>query len=519
MADVMPVSRSAASLLTSRLAVAGIALLFLGVSTRLLTLKEMAVFALYSTLCGLLTPVCSMGLLTTCIKLLPGLLANDDRAGAALLLRRAAFVYVTGASVVTAALMLGAGLIGRLLLKSSDLAGDVRGACLAAFCFGLYEASQLLLSALQRFGRVGAYNVTSALTQRILSLGLFFVFGLRGYLAGFAIGSLAGAALGIATIVPIMRKDGWSPEGSGASDKGTIGTIIYSLPFYADGYLRYFYMQADQLLVALFLGPSELSLYFVAKRFIQYAQVLVSSLVDPLATKAAELRETDPASLERTFAVSLRYFVLLFVPLSVLLATTSPFLLLLVGGEQYASAAWALALLFLSVPFFAVFSHLWTFAYVLGRPADRLTINLVSSFSQAAAIMAMMPFLHLAGLALARAVGFAAAAVFARRCLARRLPAAAHRVELSAGLACLGPVAAMAAIVIVPHLIIGRPLLIPVYAVPAVAVCAAWYFKAVLTPQDRAELARLVPGQGRASSSLRTVLARGAAAAAGHDRI
>jgi O-antigen/teichoic acid export membrane protein len=519
MADVMPVSRSAASLLTSRLAVAGIALLFLGVSTRLLTMEQMAVFALYSTLCALLTPVCSLGLLTSCIKLLPGLLAKDDHAGAALLLRRAACVYVAGASVVTVALLLGAGLIGRLLLRSSDLSGDVRAACLAAFCFGLYEASQLLLSALQRFGRVGAYNVAAALTQRILSLGLFFVFGLRGYLAGFAIGSLAGAALGIATIIPLMRKNESSPAQSGASDQGATGTIIYSLPFYADGYLRYFYMQADQLLVALFLGPADLSLYFVAKRFIQYAQVLVSSLVDPLGTKAAQMRETDPSALERTFRISLRYFVLLFLPLSVLLASTSPFLLLLVGGERYTSASWALALLFLSVPFFAVFSHLWTFAYVLGRPADRLTINLVSSFSQAAAIIALMPFLHLAGLALARAVGFAVAMVFARGRLARNLPAAARRVELSAGLACLVPVTAMAALVIGPHLIIGRPLLIPIYAVPAVAVCAALYFMLVLTAQDRAEMARLVPGQGRASCSLRSALTRGAAADAGSHRI
>ena len=519
MADVMPVSRSAASLLTSRLAVAGIALLFLGVSTRLLTLEEMAVFALYSTLCGLLTPVCSLGLLTSCIKLLPGMMAKDDREEAAILLRRTARVYVTGACVVTAALLLGAGLIGRLLLKRSDLAGDVRVACLAAFCFGLYEASQLLLQALQRFGRVGAYNVAAAFTQRILSLGLFFVFGLKGYLAGFAIGSLAGAGLGIATIIPFMRRRASSVVRGGVPGEAAKGTVSYSLPFYADGYLRYFYMQADQLLVALFLGPADLSLYFVAKRFIQYAQVLVSSLVDPLGGRAAEMRETDPSGLERTFGISLRYFVLLFVPLSVLLACASPFLLLLVGGERYTPAAPALAMLFLSVPFFAVFSHLWTFAYVLGRPADRLTINLVSSAAQAAAIIALMPFMHLAGLALARAVGFASAMVFARRRLARHLPAATRRIELSAGFACLVPVAAMAAIVVVPHLIIGRPLLIPLYAVPAVAACVAGYLMFVLTASDRTAIAQLIPGQGRASRSVRAALTRSAAAGAGPTRI
>src|SRR5437867_6424172 len=147
------VTRSAASLLTSRLAVAGIALAFLGVSTRLLTLEEMAVFAVYNTLCGMLTVVGSLGLLATCIKVLPGLMAGDpsspQRAEAARLLRLSLTVYVAGASLVVGALWLAAEPISRLLLKTPARAGDVRAAALTALCYGLYEASQLLLSALQ----------------------------------------------------------------------------------------------------------------------------------------------------------------------------------------------------------------------------------------------------------------------------------------------------------------------------------------------------------------------------------
>jgi O-antigen/teichoic acid export membrane protein len=272
------VSRSAASLLASRLAVAGIALAFLGVSTRLLTLDQMAVFALYNTLCGLLTVVCSLGMLASCLKQVPALRAAGRSREAASLLRSAAGVYMTGAAAVTIALWAAAEPIGRLLLKRAGAGADVRAAALAALCFGLYEAAQLLLASLQRFGRQSRDNVASALIQRLLSLALFFPFGLSGYLAGFAAGSLAAAASGGWILRRFLRENP-PPSFSPGALRDDIG---YAAPFYLDGYFRYVYMQADQLLVAIFLGPAELSIYFVAKRFLAYGQVLVSSLVDPL---------------------------------------------------------------------------------------------------------------------------------------------------------------------------------------------------------------------------------------------
>src|SRR5678815_128417 len=325
------VTRSAASLLTSRLTVAVIALVFLGVSTRLLSLQEMAVFAVYNTLCGLLTVVCSLGLLAACIKILPGMMAapgdSAERGEAIRLLRLSVMVYVLGAATVVTAIWFAAEPISRLLLKTPDRAADVRAAALTAFCYGLYEASQLLLSALQRFGRVGGYNVAAALIQRLLSLLLFFTFGLKGYLAGFALGSLIGAGLGFATFLPLLRSS--RSSGSFPPGRTSAGWIAWSMPFYADGYLRYLYMHADQLLVGIFLSPADLSIYFVAKRSIQYCQVLVSSFIDPLGTKIAELRGSDPAAVARAFATSLRYFILLFVPFAALLACLSPFLLLM----------------------------------------------------------------------------------------------------------------------------------------------------------------------------------------------
>ncbi|HEY3175645.1 MAG TPA: lipopolysaccharide biosynthesis protein [Candidatus Polarisedimenticolia bacterium] len=517
MARTSTVTRSAASLLTSRLAVAGIGLAFLGVSARLLSVEEMAVFAVYNTLCGLLTVIGSLGLLTTCMRLLPGLLASggpEGRGEAAGLLRLAVGVYVAGAGTVTAVLWAAAGPLGELFLKSPRFTGDLRVAALAALCFGLYEASQLLLSALQEFGKVGRYNVAAALAQRTLSLGLFFLFGLKGYLAGFAIGSLWGAGLGFHRIAPFMRRVTAAPPAGAVGPAGPGRRLLYSLPFYADGYLRYFYMHADQILVGVLLPPSSLAVYFIAKRFIQYGQVLVSSLVDPLTTKVTEIRTVEPAALGRAFVDSRRYFVLLFVPLAAMLASMSPFLLAVVGGARYEEGVTPLALLILSLPLFALFSQTASFLYGLGSPTDRLVTNLVSTISQAAGMAAFMPGLGLAGLALARIAGFAIAAWFARVRLRRYLrPTLEVAGPGPPALLCVVPAGAMALMILVPHGLVGRPMLMPLYAVPAGALCLAGYLLWVLTPEDRSALAGLVPGQGRMAASLRALLAGAAAGA------
>ena len=313
---------------------------------------------------------------------------------------------------------------------------------------------------------------------------------------------------------PLLR----TPSADANDSPGAAGPgawLAYSMPFYADGYLRYFYMHADQLLVGVFLSPGDLSVYFIAKRFIQYGQVLVSSLVDPLTTKVAEIGQVNAGALTGAYGSSKRYFILLFVPLAVFLACSSPFLMTIVGGDRYLAGVAPLALLFLSLPFFAIFSHTTSFLYALGAPSERLRTNLVSSGTQALGILSLMPFAGLAGLAAARIVGFGVGALYARARMRRHMPIAmAAAISVGTLPRCLLPTIAMAAAIVIPHLLVGRALLIPLYAAPAAALCLCGYLWFVLNDGDREALAGMIPGRGRGVTSLRGALTRRASATA-----
>ncbi|MFQ5701589.1 MAG: lipopolysaccharide biosynthesis protein [Acidobacteriota bacterium] len=496
---------SAASLLTSRAAVALIAIAFLGVTTRLLSIEELAVFALYNSFCGLITVVSSLGLLAAGVKLLPGMQAAQRRAEAAGFIGLALIVYALIAVAWTGLLIVVSGELSMLILKSPRFAGDIKLAALASLGFGLYEAGQLLLNGLQRYGTLSRNNVLTAFTQRIASLALFFLVGFRGYLVGFGLGSLVGAVYGLAVVSRAARGISQRAIGPGWVRR----QLGFAAPFYADGYLRYLSMQLDQLLVGIFLPPAALSIYFIGKRFLHYCQMLVRSLIDPLATRVAELRERAPAEVGPMVRRSLRYFVLSFVPLSLLLAASSPFLLWMIAGEKYMEGTLALALLFLSVPFYAVFSHLAAFVFILGDPKDRLLANAVSAVAQTAAMVVLMPLLAIEGLAIARSVGFGIAILGARGLLRKHLRDVARPGLLGLFFRCLGPSMVMGAILLIPYLMLDNVLWIPMALLPAVAVCLAGYLAFVLTREDRTVLSEMVPVSGRAWRTMQRIVRGG----------
>ncbi len=493
------VAAGAARLLSSRIAVAAMAMVFVAISTRLLTLREMAVFALYNSMCALQAVLCSMGLLTTSTRELPALAGRGDAEGASRLLRTALSVNALLSAVVASILAAAAGPIAVWFLQDPGYAPALRWAALAVFTWNLFEACQILLVALQRFGPWARATVTCAVAQRAFSLVLFLLLspsghGLEGYMAGFAAGSLAGLIRGLGSLRDLAgRREGLAPLGP---------LLRYSMPFYADGYLRYFYMQADQLLVAVFLTPEALSLYFVARRFIQYYQQIVSSTIDPLLAKVGELRSRGREALERSLRAASRYFGMIFLPLAAGTAAMSAWLLELAGGAPYREAWPVLALLSVSVAVYAAFNLVTGYVYMLGAPADRLRHNTVTGLTQLGLMAGLLalaagtgaPALFAAAaIALARSAALATGLAYAHAQLRRHLTPSYSLESLPRALTASAILLAAAAL---PQIVFYHPLAAPLYGLAGAALFVA-VIRPAIRPEDLDLLSSLL--RGRAS--------------------
>ncbi|HXI01920.1 MAG TPA: oligosaccharide flippase family protein, partial [Candidatus Saccharimonadales bacterium] len=461
------------------------AVVFIAVSTRLLTLREMAVFALYNSMCALQAVICSMGLLTTATRNLPALMGRDDEDGAARLLRSAMTINAMISAVVASVLAVAARPLSLYFLGDPSYAPALRWAALAVFAWNLFEANQIFLVSLQKFADYARATVTCAVAQRILSLGLFLAlrktdYALVGYLAGFAAGSVIGLVRGFRPVRELAsRPVGFEPLGA---------LLRYSLPFYGDGYLRYLYMQADQLIIAVFLPPEVLALYFVAKRFIQYYQQAVASVIDPLLAKVGELRARGSVAVEGSLRSASRYFELIFLPMAAGTAAMSALLLDAAGGERYLGATPVLALLSLSVALYAGFNLVTGYVYMLGVPSDRLRYNMVTGISQAvlmalllglATLLGAPPLMAATGIALARLGSLLTGLLFAHRQLHRYITPAYDAATLPRVLAASGLLFAAAGI---PQLFFYGPAL-----ATACGAAGAGLFVLAIRPAIRGE--------------------------------
>jgi len=77
------------------------------------------------------------------------------------------------------------------------------------------------------------------------------------------------------------------------------------------------------------------------------------------------------------------------------------------------------------------------------------------------------------------------------------------QIVVRALLQCAAPTALMAFLIAMPHLLVGRPALLPIWAAPAGLACAAGYLLLVLDAQDKEAMAGMLPGRGRVMNGLR----------------
>jgi O-antigen/teichoic acid export membrane protein len=493
------VARSAVTLLSSRFTVAGMAIIFIAITTRILSLREMALFAVYNSLCALQTMVCALGLFTTSTRELPDMMGKGDLDGASRMVKTSLLTNTVNSMILAGAMAIMARPICILFLKDDAMVNELRLAIVGVFLWNQFEGSQLLLVAAQRFRGYGRSNIVCAVAQKSTALLMFVLLtprdlGLLGFMAGYAAGTFVGVISShLALHDLIFRRSGFAPLRP---------LVKFSAPFYADGYLRYLYMQADQLLIGIFLSPEVLSLYFVAKRFAQYYQTTVASTIDPVLAKVAEMRSKGKEALEHSLKSASRYFALVFIPLAAAAASMSTLFLDLAGGALYREALPILVMLSLSVAAYAAFNLITGYVYMLGVPSDRLKFNMVTGLSQALMMTILLgaarmgnvgPVASAALIALARIGALILGLSYAHYQLRRFITPiyeirAVPRSLLASGL--------MSLAIMLPQMAYYHPLLVPAYG-----LVGAVLFVLVIRPEVREEDLALLGGvlNGRAS--------------------
>ncbi|MFX0139845.1 MAG: oligosaccharide flippase family protein [Candidatus Hodarchaeota archaeon] len=365
--------KSGSQLFGSQIVVNLFVLMFGAFFAHKLPKEEMAIFAVTNLLTGLITVLGGLGLSMTVYKMAPELITKNEKERAASLIKFNIFFNFMTSFILILLLILFLKMLSFIFLKGEELGNYNLIIIPLVFFENISSTFDTTLRSLQRFSTIAIIKIIKDVVSRIISLLLFFILGFKGFLLGFIIGSFFSTVLSVYYISDFLFLK--------SSVRFHWELIIYSLPFYVSGILRYILINIDQYMIGIFLEPEILATYFITKKLASYLNMSIDSLMEPITPKLAEFKADSISKIKNVFPKTVRFNAYTFTPLSFGFAALSYPIILLYGGEKYTNGASILAILSLSMIPYSYLSLVLINTYVIGKPIEWLKINMVGGFA------------------------------------------------------------------------------------------------------------------------------------------
>lgn len=382
-----------------------VSIVFSAYILRTLSKEEVAIIALPVIFEGIISLIKDFGLATSAIKKVP-LLWKRRRYREARGLIRTAWLVPLAASVLLAGVMfLLRSELSFWFLKDRQWSYLIPWVVMYALAGSILNQEFLLLQALQKFKDISAISFTVSLLQKIIPFVLLLKWGVLGYLIGFAGVTWLGVGAGVWRLEKQLLGKAVAPS--------LLAFIRQSFPYYLSGYARYLFYQADQVLVALLMGPTVLAVYFVVRSIVRQICLFWDTFFVPLSPKLAELKSRQGnKELINNIKVMLNLtgLVLLIVVLG-LIALSRTGLDIYTGG-RYSEFSWLLSLMALMLLPYGLLTVVGSVVYILGTAVDRLKLEVFTGVVSFSLQLILLPSFKLLGAALAQVLCFGMALLF-----------------------------------------------------------------------------------------------------------
>ncbi|UIP01463.1 flippase (plasmid) [Halobaculum sp. CBA1158] len=339
----------------------------------------------------------------------------------------------------------------------------------------LYTFCHVTFQALDRLELSAVVSVTESVLRlafvvAFVLLGLDVLGALLGYVASYAVAATVGGWL---LYVRYYRD---APESS-SPDPGLGRRILsYSAPITGINAATVIDARSTTLLVGVFVNPTAVGFYTLARQLVQFSVVPASALGFVISPQLGGRRaDGDDAVAAAIYERSLTYVLALFVPAGVGLALVARPLVVHVFGSGYAGA---IPLLQVFGPFVlvrAVTSITNNSLDYLGEAHDRARSEVTLAAANVGLNLVLIPTLGVLGAAIATVVSKSTYTALNVYFLHRALRFDVRSVART-GVVVVGISAAMAAVVV-----LLRPLIAGVASLASVVACAVavWFVLAV----------------------------------------
>ncbi len=163
----------------------------------------------------------------------------------------------------------------------------------------------------------------------------------------------------------------WQPQFSWSNFKPM---LRLSMPFAVAALFTAIYANSDTLLLQFFKNHRAVGLYGVANKMVLAFQIIPAALVGAIYPAMSAAFISDRTKLQRLFIDAMRYLMVVFVPVMVVIVLLAQPLVLHIYKQTWIDAVWPLRILAIGLPF--LFLH-YPIGYLLNA-ANRQTRNTVN---------------------------------------------------------------------------------------------------------------------------------------------
>ena len=257
--------------------------------------------------------------------------------------------------------------ISQLFLKTSEFTWAIIILVPGVIFRIIYETLLGIGRITDNFLPIARWDFIGGTLRIVLSLLALFIFGFPGFLVGIVI-SIAISVIGL----------GWTLRHYIFNDTRAApfwSTFKYGLPFYTRSFFRFGYLNYDQLIVGAFLTPAALAGYDVARRFTKFIFLIIESFQHPITFRLTEMRYEPDKQQGHFFRRATRYVSFIVVPIAILIAALSPWLMELLGGAKYKYDWPMLALMSLAQAAYAFYALYAAVIFARLKPRSSLILD------------------------------------------------------------------------------------------------------------------------------------------------
>lgn len=324
-----------------------------------------AIIVLYSTAASFTQVVIDLGLSSKIIREAPPLLQDNLPMAIDTILMPSTVLRAT-ASIVTCVLMLiTLQLVKPLLVAEFPYLNMDYITLIVPFCMMIENANAILVPLFQikrLFGTDSVLTSTALLLENVFTLILYLLFGMNQYFLGILLAQLTAFGLRLFFVSDYLKQfnfSRWSWPESRA-------TLKLYFPFYLRRFFRLGLLHGEQFIIAALLPLHQLANFNLAKRVSKDLKFYVEAFTNPLSIRLSKTRDLQVRH------KNVRTFLFFTMPVPIVLALLSPWIMRIAGGEKYADNWPILAILYLSYIFYALSSLQFTVVTILGKHSDSL---------------------------------------------------------------------------------------------------------------------------------------------------